>query len=118
QWINSDGVWKFVTNSSQGVSVPQNSTYADLVDILYDAIEVEKWRYDVVLKVKYKMTDIKIAPAVIKRDKDVKFFLRETSTSLQYRTPLCISLVEKPIPSFTNPTQESNIPSVVLETVE
>lgn len=84
--------------------------------MLYEAIEVDRCRYDLLLKVKYKMTDINIAPAVIKRDKDVKFFLRETSTSLQHRTPLCITLVPKPIPA--NPTQESNIPSIVPETAD
>ncbi|XP_047340744.1 uncharacterized protein LOC124944521 [Impatiens glandulifera] len=113
EWKITDGVSSFVPNSSRGLTIPPNTKYVELVDIIYRAINVDKSRYDLVLKVKYNLPGIEISPpVVIKEDMDVVFYLNEISTSLQHRTPLCVSLVEKP--SLTNPTQES-IPRVTSE---
>ena len=97
-----------MAKSSEGVTVPQNTTYAELVDILYDALEVDKSKYDLLLHVKYTAAGaLEIPPTLIKRDRNVTFYLNEPSSP---HHPLCVTLVEKPL--YTNSTQESVVGAV------
>ena len=123
EWKIADGVQSYVPNSSRGLIVPRNITYAELVDSIYCLIKVDKFRHDLVLKVKYNVPDIQIyPPSVISEDSDVTFYLKELLT---HRTPLCVSLVEKSLitqpilegmSQLVNPTQEECIAEVVSQT--
>ena len=46
------------------------------------------------------------------------FFLDEISISIQHRTPLCVSVIERIIPDIPNPTQDSLFPSFVPKMAE
>ena len=85
------------------MTVPLNTTYAELIDIIYDDISVDKHTYNLMLQVKYTLPIFQVPLVVINRDKDVSFFLNENSISIHNRTPLCVSLVDKSL--LTNPTQ-------------
>ena len=66
----------------------------------------------------YQLGEWIIAPMDISYDEDLSFFLDEISISIQHRTLLCVSVVERTIPTIPNPTQDSKIPSFVPETIE
>ena len=70
------------------------------------------------LKVIYQLGGGIIASAVISNDEYLGFFLDEISISIQHRTPLSASVVERTIPVIPNPTQDSQFPSFVPETVK
>ena len=55
---------------------------------------------------------------MISNDEYLSFFLDRISISIQKRIPLCVSVVERIIPSVPNPTQDSQIPLFLLETIE
>ena len=70
------------------------------------------------LKVVYQLGGGIISPTVISNDEDLSFFLNEISISIQHRTPLCVLVVERTIPSVPNPIQDSQNPSFMPETAE
>ena len=57
---------------------------------------------------------------MISNDKDLGFFLNDIFIFIfiYHRTPLCVSTIEKMIPYVPNLTQDSHIPSFVLEIAE
>ena len=77
------------------------------VDCLYDLLKYDMSKYELVLKVVYQIWGGIIAPTLINNDEDLGFFLDEISISIQHRTPLCVSVVERIIPSILNSTQVS-----------
>ena len=88
-------------------------TYTNLINHLYDLLG-----YDLVLKVVYQLGGGNIAPTVITNDEDLGFFLDEIYISIQHRTHLCVSIIEKTTPPTPNPIQDSKFPSFVPETDE
>ena len=114
--VHSD--WSFSHKESQGFSVSRDITYTNLIDRLYDLLEFDRSKYNSVLKVVYQLGGGIIAPILISNNEDLSFFLNEISISIQYRTPLCISVVERTIPAVPNSTQDSQIPFFVPETAE
>ena len=92
--------------------------YANLIDHLYDLLGFDRKKYDLVLKVVYQSGGGIIAPTVISNDEDLGFFLDEIFISIQHRTPLCVSVVEKTTPVIPNPTQDSQFLSFVPKMTE
>ena len=99
------------------MDVSREITYANLIDRLYDLLGFDGSKYDLVLTVVYLGGGI-IAPTLISNDEDLSFFLDEIFISIQHRTLLCISVVERIISVVPNPTQDSKIPSFMPKTVE
>ncbi|XP_047324788.1 uncharacterized protein LOC124928593 [Impatiens glandulifera] len=115
EWKITDGASSFVANSSKAevvaqvesnsckyMMVSQNTTYAELLDIIYDALVVYKSRYDLVLQVKYNVPGMQNPPTVvINQDKDVMYYLlRLISGRTPPPSPLFVSLLDK------SPSQE------------
>ena len=55
---------------------------------------------------------------MISNDEDLSFFLDEISIFIQHWTPLCVSIVKRTISTIPNDTQDTHIPSFILEIVE
>ena len=62
---------------------------------MYTLIGVEKSCIDLDLNVIYHFGSKGIPPSLISNDDDVAFFLDEIGTSINHRTPLCVSTIEK-----------------------
>ncbi|XP_062103123.1 uncharacterized protein LOC133814142 [Humulus lupulus] len=77
------------------MKVPKTITYNSLVDQLYTLIGADKSRIDLDLNVIYHFGSKGIPPSLISNDDDVAFFLDEIGTSINHRTPLCVSTIEK-----------------------
>ncbi|XP_062119357.1 uncharacterized protein LOC133833115 [Humulus lupulus] len=77
------------------MKVPKTITYNSLVDQLYTLIGADKSRIDLDLNVIYHFGSKGIPPSLISNDEDVAFFLDEIGTSINHRTPLCVSTTEK-----------------------
>ncbi|XP_062103698.1 uncharacterized protein LOC133814801 [Humulus lupulus] len=77
------------------MKVPKTITYNSLVDQLYTLIGADKSRIDLDLNVIYHFGSKGIPPSLISNDDDVVFFLDEIGTSINNRTPLCVSTIEK-----------------------
>ncbi|XP_062112887.1 uncharacterized protein LOC133824042 [Humulus lupulus] len=77
------------------MKVPTTITYNSLVDQLYTLIGADKSRIDLDLNVIYHFGSKGIPPSLISNDDDVAFFLDEIGTSINHRTPLCVSTIEK-----------------------
>ena len=110
--------WTFSGKESKGLNVSRDITYANLIDHLYDLLGFERSKYDLVLKVVYQLGGGIIASTMITNDEDLGFFFNEISILIQYRTPLCVSVVERTIPTVLYPTQDNQIPSFVPEMAE
>ena len=108
----------FTGKESKGISVSREIIYANLIDYLHDLFGYDRNKYDLVLKVVYQFGGGIIAPTVITNDDDLSFFLDEISISIQHRTPLCVSVVERTTPPIPNPTQYTHCPLFVPETAE
>ena len=93
-------------------------TYANLIDCVYDLLGFDRSKYDLVLKVVYQLEGEIIAPTMISNSEDLGLFLDEISISIQYQTPLCISVVKRTILAILNLTQDNEIPSFVPETAK
>ena len=65
----------------------------------------DRCNYDLVLKVVYQLGEGIIPLPVICNDEYLGFLLDEVSISIQHRTPLCASVIERTIPAILNPTQ-------------
>ncbi|XP_062089321.1 uncharacterized protein LOC133795877 [Humulus lupulus] len=77
------------------MKVPKTITYNSLIDQLYTLIGADKSRIDLDLNVIYHFGSKGIPPSLISNDDDVAFFLDEIRTSINHRTPLCVSTIEK-----------------------
>ncbi|XP_062098865.1 chromatin-remodeling ATPase INO80-like [Humulus lupulus] len=77
------------------MKVPKTITYNSLVDQLYTLIGADKSRIDLDLNVIYHFGSKGIPSSLISNDDDVAFFLDEIGTSINHRTPLCVSTIEK-----------------------
>ena len=93
-------------------------TYVNLINHLYDLMGYDRSKYALVLKVIYQLEGGIIAPIVISNDEDLGFFLDEIYISIQHRTPLCVSVIERTTPDIPNLTQDSQFPSFVPETTQ
>ncbi|XP_047328265.1 uncharacterized protein LOC124931757 [Impatiens glandulifera] len=120
EWkIAADGVRSFCANSCKTFDIPQNTTFAELVDIIYHSIKVQKSTYDLVIEVMYEVHP-NFPPVVIDEDDDLGTYLSRLisgSTS----SPLCVTIVEKSPLTYSSqdsvqplPTQKT-IPGVVPE---
>ena len=84
-----------VVKKAKVSGVSRDITYAYLIDHLYDLLRFDRSKYDLVLKVAYELRGRIIAPTVISNDEYLSFFLDEIYISIQYRTLLCVLVVER-----------------------
>ncbi|PON48261.1 hypothetical protein TorRG33x02_320910 [Trema orientale] len=99
------------------MAVSKNISYATLMDRLYEVIGAEKSRFNLELKVLYKMDGVVLPPTILTNDADVEFWLDEYSISFQYRTPLCVTMIERCSPNVATDGY-SQMQSCVPETAK
>ncbi|XP_024993300.1 uncharacterized protein LOC112527050 isoform X2 [Cynara cardunculus var. scolymus] len=104
-WEVDGTYWIFKDAESSSIPIDKDVTYMQITDILYDALEIDKLKYDLKLEVAYTMDGQPFKPIHIKRDFHVTVFMEET---LKKRTPLCVTLVNKDAPV----AQLCNSPSI------
>ena len=73
----SDGKWQFENYESEITEVPKNCTLQELEDEVYKIIDVDRDTYSLAMKYQYVLSDQPCAPQKIRRDRDVKIFLRQ-----------------------------------------
>jgi hypothetical protein len=71
--------------------------YGELVDMVYEAIAVDKARFDLRLEAVYVSGPRSMPRTLINSDAAVKFFMAENLLSIQHRTPLCVTVSPKTI---------------------
>ena len=70
-------------------------TYEQLLDILYDELEVDKCVHDLKIEVPYTCLSQSVKPTVIKNDRHVRAFIGLASKSVEKLIPLCVTLIKK-----------------------
>ncbi|PON88455.1 hypothetical protein TorRG33x02_158210 [Trema orientale] len=99
------------------MAVSKNISYATLVDCLYEVIGAEKSRFDLELKVLYKMDGVVLSPTILTKNADVEFWLDEYSICFQHHTPLCVTMIKRCSPNIATDGY-SQMQSFVPETAK
>lgn len=89
---------------TESFDVSKDLTYTELVDKVYEMINVDRFSYDLKLEVPYTMGVLPIAPQVLTNDANVSYYLKHKHRK---RFPICVSLIAKHIitpPNVIAPT--------------
>ena len=86
-WVVSNAVTFYV-------DVSKDITFRELVDKVYETIDVDRFTFDLKLEVPYAMGTIPMALVVLKNDANVSYYMKHKNRK---RFSLCISLVSKKI---------------------
>ena len=93
-WEKEGHQWVFTNAEFRAFVVPKEVTYTELVDLLYEKFELDRFAFDLKLEVPYAVGTIPVGPAVLKDNGDVSHFMKH---KYRNRFPLCVSLVPKQI---------------------
>ena len=74
-----DDRWQFKNYESEVTDVPKNCSYEQLKDEVYNIVNVDRERYNLKMKFLYIQSYQPCAPQEIRRDRDVKIFLRQVT---------------------------------------
>ena len=84
----------FVDARTESLDLPKEISYTDLVNKVYEMINVDRFSYDLKLEVPYTMGVLPIAPQVLTNDANVSYYMKHKHRK---RFPICVSLIEKQI---------------------
>ena len=96
-----DDRWQFKNYESEVTDVPKNCTYEQLKDEVYGIINVDRERYNLKMKFLYIQSYQPCAPKEIRRDRDVKIFLRQV-TEVVPATSLYVEMFPKDAEFYSN----------------
>ena len=88
----NDGSWQYNNYDSEVTEVPKNCTFELLKDEIYNALNVDRDRYCLRMKFQYVLSLQPCKPQEIRRDKDVKIFLRQVKDVVP-KTPLYVDIL-------------------------
>ena len=94
-WELENRDWIFRDAENQVLPVEKGVTYEQLLDILYDELEVDKCVHDLKIEVLYTCLSQSVKPTVIKNDRHVRAFIGLASKFVEKLIPLCVTLVKK-----------------------
>lgn len=123
--IEKKNSWSFSAKESLAIQVSKDISYSALLEQLYEEIGVERSKVDMQLKVLYQFGGgggLPIPPTKITNDTSLHVWLDEITSSIQHRTPLCVSFIPKESTFNPNTVQNVNVdeynenPSFVPET--
>ena len=93
-WEKEGHLWRFTNADTRAFKVSKEVTYSELVDFLYEKLELDRYAFDLQLEVAYTIGTIPLSPAVLKDNGDVSHFVKH---KYHNRFPLCVSFVPKQI---------------------
>ena len=123
KFVEEKSSWSFRSKESLAMRVSKDISYQVLLDQLYEEIGIDRSRVDIQLKVLYKFgggDGILIPPTRISNDANLHTWLHKITKSINHRTPLCVTLMDRacPIIPEVKELNLSEIQSCVPETAE
>lgn len=92
QFLNLNDEWKWRGDKTTSILVPTSITLTELEVRLKDKLGILDPRTQIELK--FKIPNMNIAPAQIRDDEDVKWYI-----SVHNETPICVNVLEAELPS-------------------
>ena len=68
--------YKFNDSEAKRIMIPQSTTYVELVENVYQIIDIDTLEFEIIIKFKLKTPDLML-PITIKIKDDVEFFLKK-----------------------------------------
>ncbi|XP_062078418.1 uncharacterized protein LOC133782947 isoform X3 [Humulus lupulus] len=100
-WKTDGRKWYFKDIEGEVISIENDVTYLQLLDILHETFQVDREVYELKLEASYVCGDQPFASVQLMNDRQVRVFL---GISLKERIVLCVTSVEKNVISDPSPS--------------
>ena len=103
-----DGRWVFENYRTEVVDIKETFTFKDLENEVYEILGIDRSKYFLRMKYQYSQTELPCDPQCVRRDRDVKNFIRVVKT-FRPVTPLYVEVLPI-VPNFSNVDLEKRSP--------